>query len=303
MRKQIYGSFLLLCTAFIWGSAFVAQRFGMDYIGPHTFNCIRSLLASAVLAPVAFAIRDRKDKMTRIEKKHTITGGLLCGVILFLGTSLQQMGIQYTTVQKASFISALYIVLIPIFGLFRKKKPRPLIWIAVTLSTLGLYLLCVQGNFSMNPGDALILLSAVLFAAHILAIDHFIAQADSVWMSCIQFFVVGILSAGCMLLFEAPHFGDIRLAAGSIVYTGILSSGIAYTLQIIAQKNTDPAVASLMLSLESVFGALAGWIILGESFGLREGAGMLFMFCAIILAQLPQKRKMTPIIQPDNVNV
>jgi drug/metabolite transporter (DMT)-like permease len=291
LRKQIYGNLMLLVTAFIWGSTFVSQSASMEYIGPFTFNAFRCLLGGSVLIPVVFVINRKKAKKTSIEKKYTLVGGLLCGVFLFLGSSLQQIGIQYTTVQKTSFISTLYIIIVPIFGLFGRRRLSTFGWAAVALSTVGLYLLCIREDLTINPGDAYIFFSAILYAGHILLIDRFIAHADGVAMSCIQFFVTSCLSAGCMFLFETPVLSDIKMAAGSIVYAGIMSNGVAYTLQIIAQKSSAPAIASLIMSLESVFGALSGWLFLNERVALREGVGMVLMFSAIILSQLPGRRR------------
>lgn len=290
VRKKLLGNALLLLTAFIWGSAFVAQSIGMEHIGPFTFNALRSLLGSLVLMPVIFVMnRKKRDRKAKRIADSTLKGGLICGLILFAATSLQQIGIQYTTVGKASFITALYIVLVPIFSLFIRRKPRPLIWLAVALSAIGLYLLCIREGFSIGKGDALILGCAILFTFHILVIDHFIPQADSVQMSCIQFLLSGVLGAVCMFLFESPTIANIQIAWASIAYAGVLSCGVAYTLQIVAQKDTDPTVASLLLSLESVFGALAGWVVLRESFSVKEGFGMVLMLCAIVLAQLPSR--------------
>lgn len=288
MKKKLIGNALLLLTAFIWGSAFVAQSIGMEHIGPFTFNALRSLLGSLVLMPVIL-VRNRKKRTTKSKQTNlsTLKGGIICGIILFFASSLQQIGIQYTTVGKASFITALYIVLVPIFSLFIKKRPSPLTWIAVVLSAIGLYMLCIRDGFSIGKGDALILGCAFLFTFHILVIDYFIPYADSIQMSCIQFILAGILGALCMFIFETPTIANIQIAWVSIAYAGILSCGVAYTLQIVAQKDTDPTVASLLLSLESVFGALAGWLVLGESFTIKESIGMALMLCAIVLAQLP----------------
>ena len=289
MHKRIVGNLLLLLTAFIWGVTFVTQSLSMEYVGPFTFNAFRCFFGGSVLLPVIFMMKRRKEKQSPVQKKHTLVGGVLCGAFLFLGSSFQQIGIQYTTVQKASFISALYIILVPIFSLFSGRRPSSLGWAAVGISTAGLYLLCIREDLTINPGDAYIFVSAILYAGHILAVDRTIAHADGVSMSCIQFYVTALLSVGCMFLFEKPVLSDIKMAAGSMLYAGVMSNGVAYTLQIIAQKNTAPAVASLILSLESVFGALAGWLFLGERFSYREGAGMLLMFFAIIISQLPGK--------------
>lgn len=292
MGKKLKGNLLLLLTAFIWGSAFVAQSVGMDYIEPFTFNGVRSIIGGLVLLPVLWYMRKRRGvKLTAGMRRQTWIGGLWCGIILFCASSLQQFGIVHTTAGKAGFITALYIVLVPIARLFQKRKVRPVVWIAVALAAAGLYLLCIQQGFSIARGDFLVLCCAILFTAHILVIDSFSPRADGVAMSCLQFFIAGILSFICMTLFETPSPKAILDCWAPILYAGVLSSGVAYTLQIIAQRDTDPAVASLLMSLESVFAAISGWVILGESFSTREFAGVLLMFLAIILAQLPPRRE------------
>lgn len=292
---------MLLLTALIWGSSFVAQRAGMDYIGPFTFNGIRSLIGGIVLIPVIllFAKREPKEEnegelsrdAKRAEQKTLLTGGLACGIVLFIASSLQQIGVVYTTAGKAGFITALYIVLVPILGVFIGKKVRPVIWLCVALSVAGLYLLCMKGGFSLSKGDFLVLLCALAFAVHILVIDHFSPKTNGVKLSCIQFFVCGIISLIPMFALEAPVWSEILSCWVPILYAGVLSCGVAYTLQIVAQKNTDPAVASLLLSLESVFAAISGVIILHEHIAARELTGCVIMFAAIIIAQLPSKEE------------
>ena len=291
---------LLFLTALIWGVAFVAQSVAMDYIGPYTFNAVRSLLGGIVLVPCVFlfgqkeksVIDEDPSKGTAIDRPgDMITGGLLCGIMLFLSTTLQQVGIQYTTVAKAGFITALYIILVPILGIFLKKRVSVQIWISVVIAIIGLYLLCMKGSFYLGQGDFLVLLCSLCFALHILVIDHFTDKVNGVKLSCIQFFVSGLLSSILMFLFEAPAISAIFSAWLPIVYGGVFSSGIAYTLQIIGQKGTDPTIASLILSLESVVSVLAGWIILGQSLTPREILGCLLMFGAIILAQVAPVQK------------
>ncbi|HJD39544.1 MAG TPA: DMT family transporter [Candidatus Blautia stercoripullorum] len=291
---------LLFLTALIWGVAFVAQSVAMDYIGPYTFNAVRSLLGGIVLVPCVFLFGQKKksvidedpSKGTAIDRPgDMITGGLLCGIMLFLSTTLQQVGIQYTTVAKAGFITALYIILVPILGIFLKKRVSVQIWISVVIAIIGLYLLCMKGSFYLGQGDFLVLLCSLCFALHILVIDHFTDKVNGVKLSCIQFFVSGLLSSILMFLFEAPAISAIFSAWLPIVYGGVFSSGIAYTLQIIGQKGTDPTIASLILSLESVVSVLAGWIILGQSLTPREILGCLLMFGAIILAQVAPVQK------------
>ncbi len=291
---------LLFLTALIWGVAFVAQSVAMDYIGPYTFNAVRSLLGGIVLVPCVFLFGQKKktvkdedpSKGTAVDRPgDMITGGLLCGIMLFLSTTLQQVGIQYTTVAKAGFITALYIILVPILGIFLKKRVSFQIWISVVIAIIGLYLLCMKGSFHLGQGDFLMLVCSLCFALHILVIDHFTDKVSGVKLSCIQFFVCGLLSCILMFLFEKPAVSDILSAWLPIVYAGVFSSGVAYTLQIIGQKGTDPTIASLILSLESVVSVLAGWIILGQSLTPREILGCLLMFGAIILAQVAPVQK------------
>ena len=303
MNKSSLGnSLLLLLTAIVWGVAFVAQSVGMDYIGPFTFNSVRSVLGAVVLIPVVLVLRKKKLKacdMTRKElkayDKNTIIGGCCCGVLLCAASNAQQMGIVYTTVGKAGFITALYVVLVPVLGLFMKKRVQWLVWISVCLSVAGLYLLCLSGGgFKLQYGDSLVLICALLFSFHILVIDHFSVKADGVTMSCIQFFVSGFISGVLMLIFEKPSLSAIMSAWLPIGYAGIFSCGVGYTLQIVGQKNVDPTVASLILCLESVVSALAGWLLLNQVLSPREMLGCVLMFTAIVLAQLPVKKRMVP---------
>ena len=299
MKKQqipLKNSLLLLLTATIWGVAFVAQSVGMDYVGGFTFNMARSLIGSAVLLPVIwFMGRNSSKKAEETQgsgsRKDLLWGGLACGILMCLASNFQQFGIKYTTVGKAGFITACYIVLVPILGLFLKKKCSPFIWLAVAMSVAGLYLLCITDGFSIGKGDILVLICAVLFSFHILVIDYYSPKVDGVKLSCIQFLVCGILSGIPALIFEKPEMCAVLTAWRPILYAGVMSCGVAYTLQIIGQKNMNPTVASLILSLESCISVLAGWVILGQQLSAREIAGCVIMFAAIILAQLPQKEK------------
>lgn len=292
-------SFILLLTATIWGIAFVAQSVGMDYVGPFTFNTARNLIGTAVLIPCIYVInglnkkkREEKPLSDDQQKKNRITlicGGVSCGIILFIASSLQQFGIQYTTVGKAGFITAMYIVLVPVFGIFFRKKTGAKVAFAVVMAVFGLYLLCMtDGSFSLQVGDLLVLACAVAFTFHILVIDHFSPLVDGVKMSCIQFFTCSILSAVGMIVFEEPNVSAMLQAWKPILYAGALSSGVAYTLQIVGQKGMNPTVASLILSLESVISVLAGWLILGQKLSPRELTGCAIVFAAIILVQLPK---------------
>ncbi len=292
-KEQMRNSLLLLLTAAIWGVAFVAQSVGMDYVGPFTFNGVRSLIGGIVLLPLVLGAR-RKEPASGAgasDKKTLLLGGVLCGAVLFAASSLQQIGIQYTTVGKAGFITACYIVIVPLLGLFFGKRCGLLTWLAVALALVGLYLLCITETLSVGKGDLLMLGCALLFSVHILVIDFFSPRVDGVAMSCIQFFVCALLSAVPMLAGERPQLSAILAAWAPVLYAGVLSCGVAYTLQIVGQKGMNPTVASLILSLESCISVLAGWLILGQRLSGREIFGCLVMFGAIVLAQLPQKRE------------
>ncbi len=292
MRKvSMKSSFLLFMTAFIWGVAFVAQSVGMDYMGPFSFNGARFLMGSAVLLPVIL-VRRRQNKKVAIPKadmKVTVIGGICCGLALCTATLLQQFGILHTTVGKAGFITTLYIILVPFFGIFLKKKIPAKVWLGAVIAMVGMYLLCMNEGLRLGRGDTLVLICAVVFSIHILIIDYFSPKADGVELSCIQFFVAGIIAGVLALIFEQPRLSDFITGIVPLAYAGILSSGVAYTLQILGQKNMDPTVASLILSLESVVSMLAGWVILGQALTMRELAGCALVFCAVILVQLPKE--------------
>lgn len=319
-------SFLLFLTAVIWGVAFVAQSAGMDYVGPFTYNGVRCILGGLVLMPCIILLdriqgsksessltgcskdgipgtvplihgkpenRDSicgknagKDKKGR---NTLLAGGMCCGLLLFAASSFQQVGIQYTTVGKAGFITAMYILLVPLLGLFVHKRVGLKVWIGVAFAVCGLYLLCMGNGLSLKMGDVLVMVCAVLFSLHILVIDYFSPKVDCVRMSCIQFWVCGILSLLCSFLLESPDLGSILAAWQPVCYGGIMSCGVAYTLQIVGQKGMNPTVASLILSLESVVSVVAGFLILHQTMSGRELLGCLSMVIAIVLAQLPQR--------------
>ena len=302
MKKvQLKNSLILLLTAFIWGVAFVAQSVGMDYVGPYTFNCVRFLLGGLVLIPGMAVLRKinppspEEEKKQQANQKTLVIGGICCGVALCVASNLQQIGIQMTdSVGKAGFITAFYIIIVPVLGLFFKKKCGMNVWIGVVLALAGLYCLCITEGFHIGKGDFMLFLCARVFSIHILVIDYFSPLVDGVKMSCIQFFTSGVLSAVPMLLFEQPQVGQLLAAWQPILYAGILSCGVAYTLQIVGQKGMNPTVASLILSLESVISVLAGLVILHQKLSSREILGCVLMFAAILLAQLPQRTPEQP---------
>lgn len=285
--KEIKSSLLLFLAAVIWGVAFVAQSVGLDYVGPMTLNGSRFLLGGAVLLPLIYFRQKRQGEEAGKEKKQwktTLLGGLGCGLALCIASSLQQYGIQYTTVGKAGFITALYIVIVPVLGIFFGKKAGPLVWAGVILAIIGFYLLCITESSGINKGDILVFLCAVCFSFHIMTVDYFAPKIDAVKLSCIQFFVSGILCTTAAFILEKPSWEQIMAGAVPILYAGVLSCGVAYTLQIIGQARVKPTVASMILSLESVISVLAGWLILKESLSGRQLLGCILVFAAVILA-------------------
>ena len=293
-RGELLHTLTLLVCAAIWGSAFVAQSVGAEYVGAFTFLAVRNWIAVVFLIPVIF-VRDTILKKrgrpsvrpaNRTQRRCLLTGGAACGFFLCAASAFQQVGIRYTTTAKAGFITALYVVIVPILSVFFGKSVKSRIWMCVALAVLGLYLLCMRGELSLSFGDGVVLVCAFLFACQIMTVDYFAPQVDTVRLSQTQFLVTALLSTVCMLLFEDLSTDSLIRALPSIAYAGVMSSGVAYTLQIIGQQNLNPAIASITMSLESVFAALAGWIVLGQSMTVRELAGCVLMFAAIILAQL-----------------
>ena len=295
--NQAKGVTCLFLASLIWGTAFVAQRVGMDYVGPLTFNAVRSLIGAAVLIPVIFLLRVIRRRggeaadtvMNSGDWKNLLKGGCVCGVFLCIASNLQQVGIKYTTVGKAGFITALYIVAVPFLGIFLGKKAGLKIWISVAAAVVGLYLLCMTERLTIGKGDLLELGCALAFAFQILAVDHYSRITDGAMLSCAEFSVSGGLSAVLMLFTEEVNPAALRLAIIPLLYTGVLSCGVAYTLQILGQRELKPALASLIMSFEAVISAIAGWLILGQQLSIKELAGCAVMFAAILLAQMPER--------------
>ncbi len=299
MKKEVKSSLMLILTAFVWGIAFVAQREGGDAAGPYSFNCIRSLIGAAVLLPVIkWQQRRAPESHSSIirDRKQLWLGGIACGVLLFLASTAQQLGLYYgTSAGKAGFLTACYIIIVPLVSILLGKKCRWNVWLSVFIAVIGLYFLCLTDEFAMQPSDGLVLLCAGLFSIHILLVDYFSPQVDGVKMSSIQFLVCGVLSLAPMILVDMGHSAaQARIwletlgtwdAWLPILYAGILSCGVGYTLQIIGQKGVPPAVASLLMSLESVFSVLAGMVILHETLTGRELLGCVLVFAAVLLAQ------------------
>ena len=309
MTKTVRANLLLLLTATIWGTTFVAQDVAMDAMGPFTFNAARLILAVLVLLPCIRLLDSLAKKrnpahkplslktMTKSQRRVFITGGIVCGVVLSGGMAFQQYGMVYSTAGKAGFITALYIVLVPVVGIFFKHRAGIAVWFAVLLCVIGLYFLTVTQALTIHIGDLLLLCCALFFTAHILVIDYFSPRSDGVRLSCFQFLVAAVIFVVLTILFEKPQLANIIDGWVPIAYAGVLSCGIGYTLQIVAQKDTSPAVASLIMSLESVFAVLGQWVILGDLLTGRELFGCGLMFAGILLSQLPQRQSKARIVE------
>ncbi len=294
--KQLRGGAMLMLTALIWGTAFVAQSVGMDYLGPCAFTAVRNFIGCVALLPViALASRLRsgaqpEEAAPAPGKKALFGWGAACGLLLGGATLLQQAGMQTASAGKAGFLTALYIVIVPVLGIFLGRRPGLKVWMGVVLALVGAYLLSVKGGAGIASGDLLVIASAVVFSLHILVIDSVPAGMDGVRLSCVQFLVAGAFALVLALFLETFTWRDILSAWVPLLYTGVVSSGVGYTLQILGQRTVNPTVACLILSLESVFAALAGWAILGQALSLRELFGCALVFVAVILAQLPRKK-------------
>ena len=298
MNTQTKNSLLLLLCSLIWGTAFVAQSAGSG-MGAYSFLAGRSWLAVLVLIPTVMvfdAIRrksgtDAKPK-TAAEKKKLLAAGFVCGTLLFAASAAQQIGITINpSTAKAGFLTAMYVVLVPVFGLFFRRRVSLPVWIAVALSVGALYLLCIKGSFSLAPGDLLVLVCAVCFAVHILVIDHFTATCDGVKLSCLQFLFAGTWSTILALFFDTISFQVLLDCIWPLLYVGVFSCGVGYTLQILAQKGSNPTVVTILLSLESVFAVIAGAVVLHQQMTAREYLGCVLMFAAVVLAQIPMPQK------------
>ena len=302
--KQSSGIIMLTLCALIWGTAFIAQSVGAQYVGPLTFNLSRSILATLFLIPCIFIFDALAGKKLSIwgtenleERKRLLRGGLICGLILTIDSLFQQIGMSYTTVGKGGFITSLYIVIVPVLGRFFFGRTVYLQqWISVLLASIGMYFICLSGVVTVNTGDLFILASAFCFAIHILSVEYFAQDVDGVRFSFLQFFSCTLANGILVLIFEEPTLAQLELALMPILYAGIMSSGIAYTLQILGQTRVNAVLSSMLLSLESVFAVLSGWLVLNQVLTLRELFGCCLVFAAIILAQLPPKlfTKVTP---------
>ena len=294
-NKRMLGNALLILTAMIWGTAFVFQRVGMESIEPITFNAARMALAAVAVGAVsAMPVASEKEKLASYTvkecaeyRKNTIIGGICCGTFLAAASIFQQMGIVYTTAGKAGFITAMYMLLVPVIGfVFLGKRNSWIVWLSVLIGVVGMYLLCMTEGFRLTRGDTLVCICAVLFSVHILCCDHFVQIGNPIRISAIQFAACTVISAAAALVLEQPSLEKVVSAAVPILYCGLISGGVGYTLQIVAQKYTDPAIASLLMSLESVFAVIAGALLLGERMRPRELMGCVVMFVAIVLVQI-----------------
>jgi len=293
MKKQLKGTIYLLTATIIWGNAFIAQSVGMDHMGPFTFQAIRCGLAVLFLVPVIFLFdlgkKDGESYFSRWKNPKLWKTGLVCGGALFIATSLQQVGLIETDAGKAGFLTAMYIVLVPLLGIFLKRKPPKSAFVGVALAVIGLYLLCCTEVGGISIGDILLLGCALAFAVQITFIDLWADALDGLRLNCIQALVVAVLSVPVMLLSEEPSIGNIIQCWLPLAFAGVLSMGVAYSLQIIGQKDLEPTAASLIMSLESVFAVLGGWLILHETLSTSELIGCILVFAAVILSQLPDR--------------
>lgn len=294
MSKKLRANLLLLLTAAVWGASFVSQVSGMEHVGPITFQGIRLMFSALVLVPVVLIMNRGKGAIfapeRKEENKKLLFGGVCCGLALFTACILQQFGCVFTTAGKAAFITTLYVVIVPIFSLFLRKRVRPIMWLCVVLGVIGLYLLAMPDGFgSVSKGDFFVILCAVAYAVHILVCDHFVVENDGVKLSFVQFLTAGVLGCIAMFIFETPNLDDILTCALPILYAGCISGGVGYTLQIVAQRDAEPTAASLLLSLESVFGVLFGALLLHEVMSGREIIGCCTIFAAVIISNLPEK--------------
>ena len=292
-KRRLTGMILLLTASMVWGVAFVAQSAGMDYMGPYTFTAVRSAVAALGLGVCVLVFDKLGLSPKNTDKKVLWRAGLTLGVVMTVASNLQQIALVTTSAGKAGFITSLYIVFVPILGLFIRRKPHPMLWACVALAAVGLYFLSIRGDFTMSAGDLLVLACAFVFSLQILLVDHYASRVDVMRLNCIQFSVMAVLSAVPMALFEKPTVSAVSSAWVTIVYAGLFSGCVAYSLQMFGQRRLEPTTASLLLSLESVFSVLAGWLILRQTLAARELFGCGLVFAAVVASQLPWKKFFT----------
>ena len=295
MKKQLQGSLLLVLATLIWGSTFVAQSTGMDHIGPFTFLAIRNVMGAVFLFLLSFITdhftKDGKTAKERWANPKLWKAALFCGTPLFVAAGLQQMGIVSTDPGKSGFLTAMYIVFVPIFGIFLKRKPSKWIPVSVVLGVVGLYFLSCVGVTAISISDLLLIGCAIVYAIQILCVDVFAGDLDSVRLNCLCCTIASILAGITTFCVETPTWEAVNGCWGPLLYAGILSSGIAFTLQMAGQKHVEPSTASLLMSLESVFAVLSGWIVLGDLLSIWESIGCILIFIAIMLSQIPDNKK------------
>jgi len=292
------GNLMIIVATLIWGTGYIAQSAGMYHVAPLTFNAVRFAIGGTVaLGPAIFFLMRQKSTSNKATEpifisKSTVISGIICGAVLCLAINLQQFGLLFTTVANASFITALYVIMVPIASvIFFRKKAIVFVWVSVAVATLGMYFLSLSGGFDVNLGDILVFLCAIAFTAQILIISHFSPKHNVIALACVQFYVVSIISFLLALVFESPSITDIFAAAPYVLYTGVLSSGVAYVLQMKAQKTTDATVAAVLFSFEGVVAAFVGWFVLNQFLTPREMIGCALIFVAILIAQIPSRPK------------
>ena len=286
--RKLRAALMLALGALVWGSAISFQSKAMEHVSPFTFQSIRFLVGGTVLLPAIYFLgrKDPGEGRPGYKPRGYLAGGAICGIFLMIACALQQFGILYTTVGKAGFLTSLYIIFIPIFGIFLKRKIGLNVWVSVGLAMIGMYLLCMEESLVLSRGDTLVLVCAVVFTFQIMAVDKYASLYNALKLSCVQFYTAGILFFIAMFIFEEPNISSILSAWLPILYLGVFSCGIGYTFQTIAQKDLQPAMASIIMSLESVFAVIFGWILLGQKMSVREIIGCVIMFTAIIIAQV-----------------
>ena len=296
-NKQMFGNLLLILGAFVWGMAFAFQRAGMESIEPITFTSARMALAALAAGSAALFLRKRAPEtespaQAKARRRATVSGGIVCGLFLTAASIYQQTGIVTTSAGKAGFITALYILLVPLLNLVLFKKRCGLhVWIAIAIGVAGMYLLCMKENLTLARGDIQLCICALLFSGQILACAYYSRRGDPVCIAAVQLLTVAVIAGVLAFIAEEPSWDKLRAAAVPILYCGIMSGGVGYTLQMVAQRCTDPTVASLLMSLESVFAVLGGALLLHERMSGRELLGCAIMFAAIVLVQLPAPKR------------
>lgn len=293
INRQLKGSMALLAAAFVWGMAFTAQSNAMRYVQPFTFVFLRSTITCAVLLlamPLFDRIGGKRSEPAAPPFRAHVKPGALIGIFLVLATILQQIGLVYTTPAKSGFVTALYIVIVPIMGIFLGRRVRPVVWLSLALSLTGMVLLCVQSDLSINMGDLFTLGSAFMFSCQIMMVARYAANLDALKLSCVQFATCAVVSGVVAFLFETPRIEGMLACWTSILYVAVFSGALGYTLQMVGQKYADPTLASLLMCLESVFAALGGWLLLGQALSPRELLGCALMLSASVIAQLPERR-------------